>query len=90
MMEIMQGQHIFFNILGNYVGSSRITDSRLKALNSDYFNTKNYSSTNGNMKAVAYMMDTTAWNSKFLDNDKADYVIGGPTIELLFKSYNEK
>ena len=80
----------FFNILGNYVGSSRITDSRLKALNSDYFNTKNYSSTNGNMKAVAYMMDTTAWNSKFLDSSKAEYAIGGPTIELLFKSYNEK
>ena len=80
----------FTNILGDYAGSARITDSRLKALNSDYFNTKNYSSTNGNMKAVAYMMDTTAWNSKFLDNNKADYCIGGPSIELLFKSYNEK
>ena len=34
----------FSNILGDYAGSSRITDSRLKALNSDYFNTKNYSS----------------------------------------------
>ena len=80
----------FTNILGDYSGSSRITDSRLKALNNDYFNTKNYSSTDGNMKAVAYMMDTKAWNSKFLDSNKADYCIGGPSVELLFKSYNEK
>ena len=80
----------FTNILGDYAGSARITDSRLKALNNDYFNTKNYSSTNANMKSVAYMMDTTAWNSKFLDNNKADYCIGGPSVELLFKSYNEK
>ena len=80
----------FANILGDYAGSSRITDSRLKALNNDYFNTKNYTSTNDNMKAVAYMMDTKAWNSKFLDSNKADYCIGGPSVELLFKSYNEK
>ena len=80
----------FTNILGDYAGSSRITDSRLKALNNDYFNTKNYSSTSDNMKAVAYMMDTKAWNSKFLDSNKADYCIGGPSVELLFKSYNEK
>ena len=80
----------FSNILGDYAGSSRITDRRLKALNNDYFNTKNYTSTNQNMKVVAYMMDTKAWNSKFLDSNKADYCIGGPSVELLFKSYNEK
>ncbi len=81
----------FSNILGDYAGSSRITDSRLKALNNDYFNIKNYSSTDyNNMKSVAYMMDTKAWNSKFLDSNKADYCIGGPSVELLFKSYNEK
>ena len=81
----------FSDILGDYAGSSRITDSRLKALNNDYFNTKNYSSTDNNIKAVAYMMDTKAWNSKFKDtNNKAEYCIGGPNVELLFKSYNEK
>ena len=80
----------FTNILKDYVGSSRITDNRLKSLNNDYFNIKNYSSTNKNMKAVAYMMDTTAWNRKFLDSSKADYAIGGPTVEILFKSYNDK
>ena len=80
----------FSNILGDYAGSSRITESKLKALNNDYFNTKGYTSANNNMKSVAYMMDTTAWNSKFRDTNKAEYVIGGPTVELLFKSYNEK
>ncbi len=78
------------NILGDYAGTSRITDNKLKALNNNYFNIKKYSSTNANMKAVAYMMDITAWNSKFLDSSKAEYTIGGPTIELLFNSYNEK
>ena len=80
----------FSNILGDYAGSSRITESKLKALNNDYFNTKGYTSANNNMKSVAYMMDTTAWNSKFRDTSKAEYVVGGPTVELLFKSYNEK
>lgn len=42
------------------------------------------------MKAVAYMLDTSIW-SKFKDsNNKAEYVIGGPTVEMLFKSYNKK
>ena len=68
----------FSNILNDYVtGSARITDNKLKALNNDYFNTKGFTSTNSNMKSVAYMMDTTAWNSKFKGN-KAEYAIGGP------------
>ena len=79
----------FTSISNDYAGSSRITDSKLKALNNDYFNIKGFTSTNYNMQVVAYMMDTTAWNSKF-KGDKAEYAIGGPTIELLFKSYNEK
>ena len=80
----------FSNILNDYVtGSARITDNKLKALNNDYFNTKGFTSTNSNMKSVAYMMDTPAWNSKFKGN-KAEYAIGGPTVELLFKSYNGK
>ena len=41
------------------------------------------------MKSVAYMLDTNAW-SKFAVTGKADYAIGGPTVELLFKSYNQK
>lgn len=81
----------FSNILGDYAGSARITDSKLKALNNSYFNENNFSSTNSNMKSVAYMMDTKAWNSKFKDvNNRAEYVIGGPTVEMLMKSYSQK
>ena len=81
----------FINLLGDYAGSSRITDNKLKALNNDYFNIKGYKSKISNMKSVAYMMDIVAWNSKFKDtNNKANYVIGGPSVELLFKSYNDK
>ena len=81
----------FSNILGDYAGSARITDRKLKALNNSYFNENNFTSTNNNMKSVAYMMDTNAWNSKFKDvNNKAEYVIGGPTVEMLMKSYSQK
>ena len=78
----------FNNILNDYAGSSRITDTRIKGLNNSYFNTKGYSSTNNNMKSVAYMLDTKAWSG--FATEKADYAIGGPTLELLFKSYNQK
>ena len=40
------------------------------------------------MKSVAYMLDTKAWSG--FATDKAEYAIGGPTVELLFKSYNQK
>ena len=76
------------NVIGNYSGSARINDA-LKPLNKLYFD-KNFTSTNNNMKAVAYMLDTKAW-STFKDLEgKASYAIGGPTIEMLFKSYNKK
>ena len=51
--------------------------------------TKKYSSTHESMKSVAYMLDIKAWD-KFAVTGKADYAIGGPTLELLFKSYNQK
>ena len=79
----------FTNILGDYEGSASVTEERLKGLNNSYFNTKGYTSTNNNMKSVAYMLDTKAW-SGFAVTGKADYAIGGPTVELLFKSYNQK
>ena len=77
----------FSNILTDYAGSSRITDSRIKGLNNSYFSTGK-SSTYNNMKSVAYMLDTKAWSG--FATDKAEYAIGGPTVELLFKSYNQR
>ena len=40
------------------------------------------------MKAVAYLLDTDVWN--VYKTDKADYAIGGPTVEMLMKSYSKK
>ena len=80
-------QAYFKNVVEDYEGSESITDARIKALNNDYFS-KEFISINNNMKSVAYMLDTKVW-SVFAGND-ADYAIGGPTIELFFKSYNEK
>ncbi len=74
-------------VIGDYKGRESITDEDVKALNRDYFN-KNYASTNDNIRAVAYMLDKNVWS--VYAGDKAEYAIGGPTIELLFKSYNEK
>ena len=85
----------FNNIMSNYAGASRITTDTIKNLNSSFFARSDISmNTNDNMKAVAYMLDTTAW-STFKDNNednngKADYAIGGPTIEMLMKSYSQK
>ena len=71
------------NVINGYSGSSSITDPDLKALNSQY----TASSTNINMKVVAYMMDTNAWS--VYAGEKAEYAIGGPSLELFVKSYNE-
>ena len=86
----------FTNILNDYsTGSARITTDTIKKLNKSFFIDKQYtgvenSTVNLNMKAVAYMLDTTAWSIFKDKNGKADYVIGGPTIEMLMKSYSQK
>ena len=84
----------FTNILNDYsTGSERVTDAKIKALNNSFFS-QNLTSTNDNMKAVAYMLDTKVWeefkDSANKDSSKAEYVIGGPTVEMLFRSYNQK
>ena len=72
-------------------GAARITTDTIKNLNSSFFARSDASTnTNNNMKAVAYMLDTTAWSTFKDNNGKADYVIGGPTIEMLMKSYSQK
>ncbi len=75
----------------DYSGSSDITDSKLQELNSNYFNylsINSKTSTNNNMKAIAYMLDKEVWH--VYQGQKAEYAIGGPTIEMLMKSYSQK
>ena len=86
----------FDNIMDAYsTGAARITTDTIKKLNKSFFIDKQFtgvenSAVNSNMKAVAYMLDTTAWSTFKDNNGKADYAIGGPTLEMLFKSYNQK
>ena len=77
------------NVINDYEGAASITNSTIKALNNDYF-TKygSQNSTYNNMKATAYMLDTNVWS--VYAGEKAEYAIGGPTIELFFKSYNKR
>lgn len=63
------------------VTGNALTNTYLKWVNSNYVSTKN----NPNMKAVAYMMDTSKW-SGFAGG--VGTAIGGPTIELLSLSWN--
>ena len=47
-----------------------------------------FKATNANMKATAYLLDTEAWSSFKDEEEKAEYIIGGPTLELFIASYN--
>ena len=40
------------------------------------------------MKAVAYLLDKQIWTDKFKCNG-AKYVVGGPSLEMVFDSYNQ-
>lgn len=80
----------FNNILFDYnQGLSNITNQSIKKLNNDYYTRYTYTYTQYNsMRSIAYMLDTDAW--KVFKGEDAEYAIGGPSIELLFKSHNKK
>ena len=52
---------------------------------SSLFTTEN---TNENIIATAYLCDTAVWDEYTDLEGKAEYAIGGPTVELFEKSYN--
>ncbi len=79
------------NVFNDYPNGSDDVAEETRYLNGQYYEYLTYNntkSTNTNMRVVAYMCDTSVWN-KF-KTDKAEFAIGSPTIELLFKSYNKK
>ena len=74
---------------GVMIGSSYETVNNIKKLNYSYYNSGYAGESQPNMRAVASMLDTNIWSS-FMDNKgKAKYAIGGPTVEMLMKSYND-
>ena len=76
----------FDKVIGDYTGSASISED-MKWFNKDYFD-KGYTSTNNNMKAVAYLLDKAIWTDKFKGNG-ADYVVGGPSLDMVLSSYNQ-
>ena len=52
-----------------------------------YATDNEYTLNNYNMRAVAYMLDTSKW-SKFAGNMSGASAIGGPTVEMFALSYN--
>lgn len=82
----------FNNVISDYSGSASILDtsimdSRVKKWIS--YVSDNKTSTNNNIKAVAYMLDTNIW-SVYKNSAYADYAIGGPTLDMFVTSYNQK
>ena len=77
----------FSSIYQAYTGSASITDARIKKLIS--WVSSYPSSTNTNIRSIAYLLDIDLWNAQYKDSTYGAYAIGGPTIELLCKSYKD-
>ena len=77
----------FSSIYQAYTGSASITDARVKKLIS--WVSSYPSSTNINIRSIAYLLDIDLWNTQYKDSTYGAYAIGGPTIELLCKSYKD-
>ena len=76
----------FNNVINDYNGSTSIAED-MKWFNKEYFD-KGYTSTNKNMRAVAYMLDKNIWTDKFKGNG-TEYVVGGPSLDMVLNSYNQ-
>ena len=74
----------FDSMYNAYTGSADITDARITKWMKWVGQYPN--STNPNIRSVAYMLDTEIWKDKY-QNSYAEYVIGGPTIEMFCASY---
>ena len=78
----------FSNIINDYSGSSWIrSNTNSKAREWLSYVDSNPKSTNNNIKAVAYLMDTNKWS--IYAGSVAEYAIGGPTLEMFCASYKD-
>ena len=74
----------FNDMYNEYNGSADIIDARITKWMK--WVGQYPSSTNINIRSVAYMLDSDIWNGKY-QNNYAEYVLGGPTIEMFNASY---
>ena len=75
------------NVYQNYTGATNINATLGNKWLSKYYQ-DNSTSTNENIRAVAYMLDTSIWNPIYI-NEYAEYAIGGPTLEMFCESYKD-
>ena len=78
----------FDNVINDYSGASWISSNSKGAKWLSQFLGSYGTSTNNNIKAVAYMMDTNVWSGYYAGPD-AEYAMGGPTIEMYCESYKD-
>ena len=75
--------------------ASTADNVKIKALNPSLYKTGVTSpvASNYNMKAVTFLTNTSNWNSLKTGAslvDKVNYVVGAPSVEMMFDSYNTK
>lgn len=68
---------------------------KIKALNPSLYKdgATSLTASNENMKAVTFLTNTNNWNSLKIGAsiaDKVNYVVGAPSVEMMFDSYNTK
>ena len=78
----------FDNVYNDYTGSASITDTRITKWLQKYLAVAP-TSTNTNIRAVAFMLDETRWSAMYANPSYAEYAIGGPTLEMFVASYNK-
>ena len=78
----------FDDVYNDYTGAIDITDPRITKWIQKYLDVAP-TSTNTNIRAVAYMLDEQFWSEKYANPTYAEYAIGGPTLEMFVASYNK-
>ena len=81
--------------LGQDTTASTADNVKIKALNPSLYKDGITSPTasNANMQAVTFLTNTSNWNSLKIGAslaDKVNYVVGAPSVEMMFDSYNTK
>ena len=75
------------DVYKDYEGVKAINKTFAQKWLNKYYTNNSTSTTDGG-KAVAYMLDSDVWNNLY-KGDEADYTIGGPTLEMFIKSWND-
>ena len=82
--------------LGQDTTASKEDNIKIEALNPSLYNQTGVTSpvaSQANMKAVTWLLNTSNWNSLKTGariEDKVNYVVGAPSVEMMFDSYNTK